>query len=406
MISQATKPRVEVVDALRGFAIMAIMLLHNLEHFDLYYFPETLSGSIKVSDGYIWNTIFFLFAGKTYTIFALLFGFSFFIMDNNQSLKGHDFRGRFLWRMVILLGFGLINGMFFEGDILSIYAVLGCSLVFVNKLPNKAVLFIAIFLLIQPVEWIKVLYYSANPGLLPIPASSNFYFGNAFTYLSENSLWDLIIGNSTNGRTGVLLWSWENGRFFQTPALFMLGMLLGRLSLFIPSTASKSFWEKTLFISVPSLIILHFLNKYLGAMTTIAGVNASLGAIISSIYNLAFTFMMVSAFVLSYQTAFINKILKGLSIFGKMSLTNYLMQSFMGAFIYYGFALGMYKYTGATYSLLIGIGLFVIQLLFCKWWLKTHKQGPLEALWHKLTWIGRTETKKTEVNDLKMELSQ
>ena len=26
-------PRIEVVDALRGFAVMAILLVHNLEHF-------------------------------------------------------------------------------------------------------------------------------------------------------------------------------------------------------------------------------------------------------------------------------------------------------------------------------------------------------------------------------------
>ena len=72
-----------------------------------------------------------------------------------------------------------------------------------------------------------------------------------------------------------------------------------------------------------------------------------------------------------------------------MSLTNYLVQSVMGALIYYGFALGMYQYTGATFSLLIGIALFVLQLYFCKWWLSHHQQGPLEYIWHKATWVGR-----------------
>jgi uncharacterized protein len=32
----------------------------------------------------------------------------------------------------------------------------------------------------------------------------------------------------------------------------------------------------------------------------------------------------------------------------------------------------------ATYSLLIGITLFLLQLGFCTWWFKTHKQGLLE----------------------------
>jgi uncharacterized protein len=63
------------------------------------------------------------------------------------------------------------------------------------------------------------------------------------------------------------------------------------------------------------------------------------------------------------------------------------MQSILGAFIYYGFALGLYQYTGASYSLLIGILLFLFQGWFCSVWLKTHSRGPLESLWHKLTWL-------------------
>ena len=35
-------PRIEVVDALRGFAVMAILLVHNLEHFIFPVYPESL----------------------------------------------------------------------------------------------------------------------------------------------------------------------------------------------------------------------------------------------------------------------------------------------------------------------------------------------------------------------------
>ncbi len=52
------------------------------------------------------------------------------------------------------------------------------------------------------------------------------------------------------------------------------------------------------------------------------------------------------------------------------------------------FGFGLYKYTGAFYGLFIGITLFFINLAFCKWWLKTHMQGPLEYLWYKATWVG------------------
>lgn len=73
----AKSPRIEVVDALRGFAVMAIMLLHNIEHFNFYDFPTASSAFMEAMDRGIWETLFFLFSGKAYAIFSLLFGFSF-----------------------------------------------------------------------------------------------------------------------------------------------------------------------------------------------------------------------------------------------------------------------------------------------------------------------------------------
>ena len=43
----AKSPRIEVVDALRGFAVMAIMLLHNIEHFNFYDFPTASSAFME-----------------------------------------------------------------------------------------------------------------------------------------------------------------------------------------------------------------------------------------------------------------------------------------------------------------------------------------------------------------------
>ncbi|RTY65066.1 DUF418 domain-containing protein [Flavobacterium sp. GSP27] len=83
----------------------------------------------------------------------------------------------------------------------------------------------------------------------------------------------------------------------------------------------------------------------------------------------------------------VNNVFSKFIPFGKMSLTNYIFQSAIGVFIYYRYGLGLFKYTGAIFCLLIGFALFFIQLYFCKWWLETHKQGLLEMIWHKATWI-------------------
>ena len=84
-------PRIEVVDALRGFAVMAILLVHNLEHFIFPVYPESSPEWLTILDAGVFNATFSLLAGKSYAIFALLFGFTFYIQSHNQQLKGKRF---------------------------------------------------------------------------------------------------------------------------------------------------------------------------------------------------------------------------------------------------------------------------------------------------------------------------
>lgn len=379
--------RIEVVDALRGFAIMSIMLLHNIEHFDYYFFPEFFPDWLKALDKIIWDTLFFLFGGKSYAIFALLFGFSFYIQNNNQEQKGKDFRVRFFWRLILLFGFGFVNTLFYEGDILMFYAVLGLTLIPVVNWSNKAVFSLAVFLMLQPLEWTKYVYILFHPDYIPAPNTSDFYFGKMGLYLNSNSFIDYAIGNLQIGKMAAMFWSWENGRFFQAPALFMLGMLVGRKQLFVINTATSRFWKKAFLYSILLFVPLFILRTHLPDIISRKAELDRLSVIITSWSNVAFMAVLVSSFVQLYQKTKLNRLLSKLVPFGKMSLTNYIMQSVIGAFIYYQYGLGLFKYTGATYCLLIGISLFILQLLFCTWWLKTHKQGPLESIWHKATWF-------------------
>lgn len=91
--------RVDVADVLRGLAVMGIILLHSIEHFNFYSFPKEVPFEwMNFTDQAIWRGLFFTFSNKAYAVFALLFGFSFYIQDNNQQRRGKDFRLRFLDR--------------------------------------------------------------------------------------------------------------------------------------------------------------------------------------------------------------------------------------------------------------------------------------------------------------------
>jgi uncharacterized protein len=378
-----------VIDALRGFALVSIILLHNIERFEVYDFPTHLPNWLNQIDKIVWDTFFFIFGGKSYAIFALLFGFTFYIQITNQEKLGQDFRLRFLWRLSLLLGFGFINTLFYQGEILVLYALVGLLILPFAHLSNRMILLFAIFFLLQPILWVKVIYALYHPDMLPAEPAFMSYYIKVDEFLKGNSIFALMKSNITNGRIASLLWYWEYDRVEQSLGLFLLGYFVGRKKLFDFTTGSISFWKKTLLLSITLFIPLFFLKTYPEFYTTSKIIGASISAVVTMWANLAFMLVLVSGFILLYYLTSVHKALNLFSIYGKMSLTNYLLQSILGSLIYYGYGFEAYIYVGSTMCLGIGILMVIAQGWFCKYWLKNHKRGPLEELWHRLTWIGK-----------------
>lgn len=384
----SSKPRIEVADALRGFAVMAIMLLHNIEHFNLYAFPTPESSFMQTLDNTIWDMLFFLFAGKAYAIFALLFGFSFYIMFNNQEKRGKDFRGRFAWRMVLLFLIGQVNAAFFPGEVLVLYSIVGFTLIPVCKLKDKTILIIACILMLQPMEWGKYFYALMNPALEAGRPAYGAYATAMYPYLEGSNFWEMIKSNLWNGQLFSLLWAWGYGRFFQTAALFMLGYVMGRKQLFQHWEKNRNFWITSLCIALVCVVPLYFLTDALPGFIERKALLTPMNTIVSSLRNFAFMWVWVSVIMMAWQAVNLQKILRVLTPLGRMSLTNYLMQSIMGSLIYFGPGFGLYNVLNDTASLGVGILLLIFQLFFCRWWLKSHTHGPAEWVWRKATWIG------------------
>src|SRR5690554_5800012 len=116
-MQQSINKRIDIADVLRGLAVMGIIVLHSIEHFNFYSYPDTnhQSAFLNFTDTAIWDSMFFILGGKAYAVFALLLGFSFFIQHDNQQKKGYDFRLRFMWRLILLFIIGNLNAMFFTG---------------------------------------------------------------------------------------------------------------------------------------------------------------------------------------------------------------------------------------------------------------------------------------------------
>ena len=377
------------IDALRGFAVMGIMLLHNIEHFNFYSFPEETNQTMQSLNSLLWDMLFFTFAGKTYAIFALLFGFTFYLQSRNSEKRGEDFKNRYMWRLLLLLGVGFINAAFFPGEILVLYALIGFILVPIRHWSNKALFALCVFFMLQPIEWVKVIYSAFNP--LENPEQMIYSLGDVYPQLGGTSFWEMVKVNLVTGQLASLNWAWCYGRVFQTAALFMLGIYLGRRGFFDASTSenmnrSKVFWTRILCIALPVTIIMYFLKEFVFSLIEIKFMLSTMETILNSWYNFSFMLCIVSSFLLLYWTNN-GRVQKILAPYGQMSLTDYVSQSVVGSFLYFGYGLELHKSCGTTYSLLIGFAFLVIQVAFAHWWFRHYKRGPLETIWHKLTWI-------------------
>ena len=381
-------PRIEVVDALRGFAVMAIILVHNLEHFIFPVYPTDSPDWLHVLDQGIFHGVFSLFAGKAYAIFALLFGFTFYVQSDNQRLRGKDFGYRFLWRLVLLVVFATLNAAFFPaGDVLSLFAVVGLVLFITRRWSDKAIFVTAILLLLQPIEWYHYIASLINPSYRLPDLRVGEMYAEVAEYTRAGNFWAFIAGNVTLGQKASLLWAVNAGRFVQTAGLFLVGCYIGRKHLFVSSDKNLRFWVKLLIVSAIAFAPLYTLKELvMGSNDAI--IQKTVGTAFDMWQKLAFTLVLVSSFILLYQSKRFRKVTDNLRFYGKMSLTNYITQSIIGAFLYFPFGLYLAPYCGYTVSLLIGFFVFLLQVGFCKWWLAGHKQGPLEYIWHKWTWIG------------------
>lgn len=385
--------RLEAVDALRGFALLAIVLLHNLEHYNIFYGAEPRAEWLQWLDTKTTELIYFLFAGKAYATFSLLFGFSFFIQMRNARRRGSDFRVRFAWRMLLLVGFSQLHALFYNGDILLLYAVCGLILIPASSWSNRTVVIVATLLMLQPLCWAKIVYAMINPGYVDTNSLFMQYAASAEQVGRTGDLCQTLANNIWNGQLYSNFWQVEAGRLFQTPALFLLGMWLGRKSFFEKNAESRRFWFRTLIIAAIVCVPLYLLKEMVPEHITNITILSYYGIAVPMLYNFMFMSLLVAAFMLAWFHA--GNGYRGqrfIMPFGRMSLTNYIGQSIIGVIIYYHFGLNLWDKTGPFESVLIGIAIFSIMLWFSRRWLATHRQGPLEYLWKKGTWVSMGKT--------------
>jgi uncharacterized protein len=81
------------------------------------------------------------------------------------------------------------------------------------------------------------------------------------------------------------------------------------------------------------------------------------------------------------------RILQKLAPFGRMALTNYIMQSVILLLVFHGYAGGLYGQVSRSGQMLCVVAILVFQIVLSTWWLKRYRFGPLEWLWRLATYL-------------------
>ncbi|MCD8270660.1 MAG: DUF418 domain-containing protein [Parabacteroides sp.] len=373
------------------------MLLHCMERFDLIYTPVVDSPFWQQIDTFVIDSMYFLFSGKSYAIFSLLFGLSFFMQMDSQAAKGNDFRGRFLWRLTLLLIFGYINGLVYLGEFFAVYAILGVFLIPLYKVPSKWLVILCVLLFLQIPAVISFISLLEN-NVPNKPTDAVVYMNQLYDECAQlfitGSLGDVLHFNLWKGQFAKLLWVFNNYRYLQLFGLFIAGMLIGRMGIHKSEEKMVKYSRKVLPYSIIWFIVFYTVVLLLPAFG-VEGFALSVGKTLFKTYaNLGMMMIYICGFTLLYYRYNWRNVLDKIAPVGRMSVTNYMAQSMVGVTLFYGFGANLAVEFNYLQSLLVGIVFCFIQIAYSNWWIKRFYYGPIEWLWRTLTWFAKVPLRR------------
>lgn len=352
----APDDRIESIDAIRGIALFGVLLVNLVTEFRVSLFQQFLPSNAAGFDLLVDRVVFLGFESKAFSLFALLFGVGLAIQFERLSAHGRPL----YWlarRLVVLLGFGLVHLLLvWNGDILTEYAVAGFIALPLLRLRNATLLAIVVALLAL---------YAAGPGWygMPWPSAAQLqrHVALANQVYGTGSLGDIWRFSLSELPLIFALHVWV---FPRTLALFVLGILLWRVGFL---KQPQKFADETAgiaFISIASGVVLTRLNALLAPVMLALGYGAML--------------------ILLAQWMPAKRFLSQFAPMGRMAFTNYLLQSFVFSFIFFGYGLGQFGAMSAATAVMLGVALYIAELVLSKWWLRQYRFGPIEWLWRTL----------------------
>ena len=362
VVAAAVPPRdrIDAIDALRGLALFGVAAVNVLTEFRVSLYQQFIAnGRADGLDGAVERFVSFFLEWKAISLFSILFGLG-LAMQLERLSRGDRAYALLARRLLVLLGLGLVHLVFiWNGDILTEYALAGLLVLPMLRMPRwllgaTAACALALHIVL-----------SVSPPLISMPSSSALASHVAFAsdvYPSGTFLevWRLSVSELP------LLLPLHLSLFPRTVSLFLLGAFVWKCGVVQNLAAHRRLLQGVAIAG----IALGFALTFAAQSDSVAPVVVALayGAVVLRIATGERTKMVLAPF----------------AAIGRMAFTNYVVQSVIFGFVFFGYGLGLFGRTGAASALLIVVAVYGLQVLFSAFWLRRFRFGPIEWLWRSL----------------------
>ncbi|MEM9415131.1 MAG: DUF418 domain-containing protein [Planctomycetota bacterium] len=391
----AGSQRIVSIDVLRGVVLLGILVMNV----SFMGWPEAWAmDSLRfVDDRPIERGLWWLaevFANmKMMSIFSLLFGAGVVMMADRALAAGRSSAGLHYKRMGWLLLIGLVHlFLMWYGDILVLYALVGSVAYLLRRLPVVWLLVIACVLLaVVFVIWLGfaglvLMLKQHDPAqyaafemydMAEIEGEVAAYRGGLLDQLAHrvpSALFMVLL-------LGPMLYFWWAG------GMMLLGMAAMKSRLLAGAWSSKAYAGM---LAVGGLVGVPLAGGLAWYKLTSGSERPEMVFLLMSAH-FATTLLIVPGWVggvmLLCKQPWFAKVSHPLACVGRMALTNYLSQTLIVTFIFYGHGLGYFAKLERPAMFGIVLGVWVLQLVWSPIWLARFRFGPMEWVWRSLTYL-------------------
>ncbi|MEK3992676.1 DUF418 domain-containing protein [Robertmurraya sp. FSL R5-0851] len=362
------KERLLNLDAIRGLAITGILFVNIIS----FGWPELYDSNpssywTTPLEQYIHEILRIFIQSNFYPVFAMLFGISLTFVFKSAEKRGYNPYYIFSRRLFFLLVIGAAHAfLIWYGDILLVYAVLGFLLLLFYRLKPKNILIAAASIWTIP----NLLYgflLKLNKTELPtinntdlIRLIINNYQSNFFNGFIQNIIdWSQLYTVSNIPFVIISIFP-----------MFLFGLYFAK-SQWITKISLHQYTNLRVYVLFTSGI-LGFTLKSLPMLNP--------NSFISHHFSEAFGGPLIGLFYVLLVLVLMRKTEINMTYFsnlGRMSMTNYLLQSIIGFILFKFF--GLYGLIAPIKAISLGFGILIIQSIFSYFWLKKYSYGPVNV---------------------------